>query len=566
MEYEAFDVYRYDKLQSSDHIRLLTIGPELGQDGLVACSLEESPLTVEYTCLSYMWGKATGLKIILIDGLRFVVRRNLWNFLVHARQNMATEKLWIDAVCINQRDTAERSSQVSMMASIYAKSSAVFVYLGHGRPQVAVAVKWTRRLSSGTELPLPQPGPLRWKPFLGTMEYKAFKTSYTADPPKPSADIQIGLKQLYQLAYWTRAWIKQELLLHTNITFFYQGSTCSMADLLVLSDCVTSDSQIWDSVHRLDSFKLTSTIGRQSDEQTLLELIIHYSTSQCTNFHDHVYAFLSLSEDGRDFPVDYKLSKLELWLLTLARTHTGVAYDSENNLCTTGVRLFHTLDMFMEDLHQVQLETAVRGLNLEGWHLQLHLLGFSTLRRASQNLRKSMAPRKARKCEGKLTFHGDPVVDLVMLAEDTGHFKPGDEVLRFAPIGNSLDSFLVISRRDSRAATSALTLIGLGYAFGTEKGFAIGPPKALLMPFPSRDVTEAKCCLRIKPTQGTSTAPRSRHARAPRGLRLRIDMLQGALLIKHFLMLKEVWRKGGNERAFDAVKGELVSQEDSPQP
>ena len=38
---------------------------------------------------------------------------------------------WIDAICINQKDLAERSSQVAIMSEIHAKASVVNAWLGH---------------------------------------------------------------------------------------------------------------------------------------------------------------------------------------------------------------------------------------------------------------------------------------------------------------------------------------------------------------------------------------------------------------------------------------------------
>ena len=38
--------------------------------------------------------------------------------------------LWVDAICINQNDTAERAIQVPLMGSIYADANSVLVWLG----------------------------------------------------------------------------------------------------------------------------------------------------------------------------------------------------------------------------------------------------------------------------------------------------------------------------------------------------------------------------------------------------------------------------------------------------
>lgn len=79
-----------------------------------------------------MWGPATNDKIILPNGQRYQVWRNLWDFLQIARQHgeLSDDFLWVDAICINQTDISERNHQVRMMASIYKSASRTISWLG----------------------------------------------------------------------------------------------------------------------------------------------------------------------------------------------------------------------------------------------------------------------------------------------------------------------------------------------------------------------------------------------------------------------------------------------------
>ena len=94
--------YRYTPLDPKNKraIRVIRIWPGL-VDGKIACEIEEVTTDSGYSALSYTWGSAKdAIETILIDGHRFMVRRNLWAFMDHAREYHAQKALWIDAICV----------------------------------------------------------------------------------------------------------------------------------------------------------------------------------------------------------------------------------------------------------------------------------------------------------------------------------------------------------------------------------------------------------------------------------------------------------------------------------
>jgi hypothetical protein len=63
--------------------------------------------------------------------------------------------LWIDAVCINQNDTTEKSIQVTMMDIIYKRASRVLIYLGESDgPDTETVMDCFARRSSSRQLSL----------------------------------------------------------------------------------------------------------------------------------------------------------------------------------------------------------------------------------------------------------------------------------------------------------------------------------------------------------------------------------------------------------------------------
>jgi hypothetical protein len=87
--------------------------------------------------LSYAWGKGyIENKAIILNGCKFNVSATLDNALQHIRQHrksLAVDHLWIDAICINQSDTPEKSEQVVHMKEIYENACQVIVWLGDER-------------------------------------------------------------------------------------------------------------------------------------------------------------------------------------------------------------------------------------------------------------------------------------------------------------------------------------------------------------------------------------------------------------------------------------------------
>lgn len=51
----------------------------------------------------------------------------------HLRGGFVERIIWIDAICINQEDRAEKGHQVQSMAKIFAKANCVIVWLGEAR-------------------------------------------------------------------------------------------------------------------------------------------------------------------------------------------------------------------------------------------------------------------------------------------------------------------------------------------------------------------------------------------------------------------------------------------------
>lgn len=109
---------------------------------LTTYALSEAPC---YEALSYTWGNIREEKSVLINGSDRLIPANVHEALLHMLQMASEDKfwprlrIWVDSVCINQKDKAERSSQVSQMQDIFARATRCLAWLGAAHDTTSLA-------------------------------------------------------------------------------------------------------------------------------------------------------------------------------------------------------------------------------------------------------------------------------------------------------------------------------------------------------------------------------------------------------------------------------------------
>jgi hypothetical protein len=129
---ETLQAYRYCDLGGRRHIRLLRVTAGENNE-TIRCTLNEVSLddNPAYEALSYTWGDSgPSCPVICQEHFYLKITSNLYSALVRLRDTNQERDLWVDAVCINQEDLAERSSQVQIMPAIYKSARGVLIWLG----------------------------------------------------------------------------------------------------------------------------------------------------------------------------------------------------------------------------------------------------------------------------------------------------------------------------------------------------------------------------------------------------------------------------------------------------
>jgi hypothetical protein len=121
---------------SNRSIRLLRLDQNRSFDAPLTGILQVVFLTrfSYFTALSYVWGTfSSPSDTITCNGVSVNISTNCRDALREIRwQSESRVTIWVDAICINQADMVERSTQIRLMRKVYSWASHVYIWLGKG--------------------------------------------------------------------------------------------------------------------------------------------------------------------------------------------------------------------------------------------------------------------------------------------------------------------------------------------------------------------------------------------------------------------------------------------------
>jgi hypothetical protein len=283
-------------------IRLLTLSPGQFQDeihsSLSNFSLNECP---PYEALSYVWGAGGFTRKIFVSGLPKHVTQNLEIALRHLRHVSQTRVLWVDAICINQRDIPERNTQVIHMGDVYRSAFRVIAWLGEKDEDSNLAYDALEALPTDEQV--------HWD----------FSKSPTFKKTFLEAKYTTAIERLFRRAWWQRMWTVQESILGPTL-YFVCGSREISADIIcdislgfdkhVRSCCQRVlrrehiDTKLSNSMVVLYDLWMSRT---SKDSQNFIWLLSKFRFRLCSDPRDKVYGVLGLcsAEERKKILPDY---------------------------------------------------------------------------------------------------------------------------------------------------------------------------------------------------------------------------------------------------------------------
>ncbi|KAM7201236.1 Heterokaryon incompatibility protein (HET) domain containing protein [Naviculisporaceae sp. PSN 640] len=194
----------YSSRLPRDHIRLISFvknddddtpsGADSNHDKPLLCTLTDISLEEakknSFDALSYCWGDPNLRKPIVVNGQHWTVTEQLDQALRRLSKECPERRIWADALCINQEDNDEKSTQIPFMGTIYREAEHVFIWLG---PSNKILDEFVLFL----------------------------KNKETRIDPETLNRLIVYNVALFSLPWWSRTWTFQEFVLASRPVFLF---------------------------------------------------------------------------------------------------------------------------------------------------------------------------------------------------------------------------------------------------------------------------------------------------------------------------------------------------------
>jgi hypothetical protein len=376
-------------------IRLLKILPNDGTGQIKCVLLPGRPLSEVqglYSALSYCAGDPQITDTILVNDVRFNAFANLRHALGEVREFWAKthqehEKdllLWTDQICINQKDSQERSHQVGFMRDIYEQAEQVLACLSTSKGS-RKGMEWLLELVDNVPALDNDNKPRRSRKqhtykvnndsaverVAGTCRershfYRLKNYMWTRLSDESFVRGWLAFYDVVGNPWWSRAWIFQEFLVARELHLLYRrrfiawNSALPILKLLLdlhvalhthffeLNDEFVEDSiehhntdRIRTSLYQCGYRSLLNVvdfmIGSKDDwtgEMRIRDLLTHARYCNTTDLRDKVYAFIGMADPRYQIVPDYSVS-LNQVLTTVTRRI--IEYEDSLDILTNAV-------------------------------------------------------------------------------------------------------------------------------------------------------------------------------------------------------------------------------------
>ncbi|KAH8732095.1 heterokaryon incompatibility protein-domain-containing protein [Phaeosphaeriaceae sp. PMI808] len=307
--------YSHSKLSNPHSIRLLHILPGPASTPLkvhlAPCQLDNA---TSYEALSYVWGEPDTTATLAVGDHQLHISTNLHTIILHLRHHDRIRTVWIDAICINQQDSKEKSLQVAIMGQIFEKADTVLCWLGGASEHCVTATTYLQQLADRHSMYIQEDAvehiwAITWDNLVAGVDVDAVVQSAIA----------AHVECVYDSPWFTRLWIVQEVSFARDPVILI--GECELRwkafelATRVLARCLkgmvrqpgvlVAANHAWSLIHAREQHVLNMRSGKQRPVALQLDqawclgsVAWHMRHNNCSDDRDRVYALLGLTARG----------------------------------------------------------------------------------------------------------------------------------------------------------------------------------------------------------------------------------------------------------------------------
>ena len=317
--------YQYLPLASDEsEIRLISLKQATTWAEPLRCEILHTKVAdIDYQALSYTWGSLPDRHNIFVDDKNISCTPNLYSALQHLRRESEDLILWADAICIDQTNLEERNQQVGIMRHIYKNASRVVVWLGPSSEDRTKAMELVSELNEHSQ-------------------DRAYIEKKIAT--RESLEDFYALCRLFDLDYWKRVWVVQEVFSAKDIVVHCGRTTIAWQKLVGVQNMLFEnyDSQLADMFlehpamrgyiawHGPNALRLVYG-DLPPDPPDLFEIVLKHVSKEASDPRDKIYAFIGISKQNGTHLIDYSSSVRHIYMNFVY--HTVLQSTSLDILC-----------------------------------------------------------------------------------------------------------------------------------------------------------------------------------------------------------------------------------------
>ena len=299
----------YSKLGPKE-FRLFILFPGRQRDPLrgviFTCALGNK--TPPFQAVSYEWGPENqGQRYtVKTEAGQLIIREYLHNALRRLRGATSPAVLWIDAICINQADDAEKASQIPLLPRIFQRATCTVALItdenGHGDVAMQTLLQIASKAQFGTDS---HDWPDRVPSVPSSWEFRS--------KPRLRDPVWTSVKAFFSSSWFRRVWIIQEIVISPKVNVSCGNWTVEWDFLKLAVDVIQDEPSSSETVATLDPFLALCNLREWESRKyrwNLLSLLGTFSYASSTLARDRFFALLGIASDGNmdAFEPDYHKS------------------------------------------------------------------------------------------------------------------------------------------------------------------------------------------------------------------------------------------------------------------